>query len=277
MLECDNLGNFGRRYEIRFDDSIGIYFYNDKENILVSEFKPDCNRRYGYYVVLETISPWLFPKGGGKEAVYNMEKNIITSLYYDIEECHLVGDELYYIACLEEKTRKRNHLKALFKFPDELIFGPFYEIYLHHRFIRGDCEYLIYKKTRKYELFHYPTKEVLLKANFITPAFYPDSYFYVNLTRGKIKLGIFDATKRENIRLSPNFFEIFKKGFKLIVTNHTDTSSFFIKYDIDFVYRGFPWVCPSCNKHWYLYIFNSYSSENFCLKCDLERLYIFSL
>jgi hypothetical protein len=275
MLKCDNLGNFGQKYVIRFDDSKGIYFYNEKEKVIVDEFKPNYNRKYGYYVVLKAIL-LRFPIEE-KEAIYNIQENIITSLYYSIEECHLVGDDLYYIACLEEKNRKRNYLKALFKFPDELIIGPFNEIYLHNKFIRGDCEYLIYKKIRKYELFHYPTKEVLLKANFITPAFYPDSYFYVNVVKDKIKFGIFHATKIENIELSPSLFKIFEKEFILIATHFTGLSSLFLKYNINFRYShsGFPWKCPSCNKYWYLYIFNDNTSENFCIECDLEKLYPF--
>ncbi|MFZ8848418.1 MAG: hypothetical protein ACO2O4_04265 [Minisyncoccia bacterium] len=288
MFKCDNLGNFGQKYVIRFGAWEGINFYSSEEKEIVNEFRPDYNRRYGDdYIVVEAIIRYDNEKIK-KESIYNMKENIITSLYDIIKECNLIGNNLYYIAGLRKKTKRGGYLKALFKFPDELILGWCDEIHLHYEFINGVCKYLIYKTDKKYKLFYYPTREVLLKADFITPACDFDSYFYVNTKRNKIKFGIFHAAERKDIELPFMLFKIFKKDFMLVASKYTGSGEILRKYGIVLKYSFSDWKCTSCNKQWHLYIqpndnFNhTYvvdysSSEIFCLECDLEKLYVFSL
>jgi len=278
MFKCDNLGNFGQKYVIRFGAWEGINFYSSEEKEIVNEFRPDYNRKYGDdYIIVEAIIRY-YNKEIKKESIYNMKENIITSLYDKIEKCKLIKDNLYYVAKIKKETKKKKYVKAIFKFPDELIFGWSDEIYLDDELIDGKCEYLIYKDSGKYKLLHYPTKEILLEANFIAVASEFDSYFYIRIRRNKPKFGIFYANEKKYEELPLNSLLALRKEFKLVYSNYTGSTRLLTKYKINLSHEYFEWSCPSCNKDWCLYIQHKvYSNQKFCLKCDLEKLYPFSL
>ena len=281
-----NLGSFGGRYKICFDSSKGMFFYDDKKEIIVYDFKTYSDRVCGNYSIITAILDSF--KNLKSEAVYDIEKDIISQLYDSIEEYELVNHNFYYIAGLR-KQNSSGRLRAILKFPDELIFGWYDEIYLFHPFVSGKSEYLIYKENEKCKLIHYQTREILLEANFIAPAYIinPDDsyvyYFYIDNKENEIKFGIFQVNERKYMDNSMYFYKILeKRGFALVNASHIEPGkglnlSKICENEIKFRNEFYSWKCPSCNKYCYVYIRNYHSLENFCLECDLEKLYIFLL
>ena len=279
-MTCRILGSLGKKYTIYFDNSRGIYLYDDKRKITICELEVyrEFYNRYAF------VKVQVIESGYSKrmEAVYDVKEDIISDFYEQIEDFHLFNCDFYYIASLWRKDKLKIQ-RAIFRLPDELILGWYDKIYLFSEFVFGKSKYLICVEDERYKLIHYLTKEVLLEADFIIPFYIttPDgpynSYFYIISKKNETKIGIFYTNEIKNVDLSPYLFEILKKR-KIVLANGSRVKSYdysfkFKKHKIKFRDEYFGLWCPSCKKYWYLYIQSKYSSKKkFCLGCELEKL-----